>query len=108
MRWIWAWSDLKRIAIPGMMTSAYLTLRLMEPDFEAVVMPFDKILDAVHDHAVDLGLVRSEAHRYSGHDDVGLSHPAPHGAGLRSGGDAVRQDSGRRARSCGGSGLGPI
>src|SRR5260370_2521239 len=50
----------KRIAIPGMMTSAYLTMRLMEPDFEAVVMPFDKILDAVHDHAVDLGLVIHE------------------------------------------------
>src|SRR5260370_11582091 len=50
----------KRIAIPGMMTSPYLTMRLMEPDFEAVVMPVNKILDAVHDHAVDLGLVIHE------------------------------------------------
>src|ERR1700727_3864369 len=36
----------KKIAIPGRMTSAYLTLKLFEPDFEAVVIPFDKILDA--------------------------------------------------------------
>src|SRR5579863_4023080 len=34
----------KKIAIPGKMTSAYLALRLFEPDFEAVPMAFDKIL----------------------------------------------------------------
>lgn len=50
----------KRIGIPGTMTSAYLTLKLMEPDFEAVVIPFDKILDAVKDHSVDLGLIIHE------------------------------------------------
>jgi 1,4-dihydroxy-6-naphthoate synthase len=50
----------KRIGIPGTLTSAYLTLRLFEPDFEAVVIPFDKILDAVKDHSVDLGLVIHE------------------------------------------------
>ncbi|HUQ94856.1 MAG TPA: MqnA/MqnD/SBP family protein [Bryobacteraceae bacterium] len=50
----------KRIAIPGLLTSAYLTLKLFEPDFEAVVMPFDKILDAVKDHSVDMGLVIHE------------------------------------------------
>src|SRR5271154_1086908 len=37
----------KRIAVPGKLTTAYLTLRLMQPDFEAVVVPFDKIMDAV-------------------------------------------------------------
>ena len=37
----------KRIAVPGKLTSAYLALKLFEPDFEAVVTPFDKILDAV-------------------------------------------------------------
>ena len=37
----------KKIAIPGKMTSAYLALRLFEPDFEAVPIQFDKILDAV-------------------------------------------------------------
>src|SRR5260370_30959153 len=37
----------KQIAVPGLMTSAYLTLKLMEPDLVPVVVPFDKILDAV-------------------------------------------------------------
>src|SRR5579862_1148597 len=50
----------KKIAIPGKMTSAYLALRLFEPDFEAVVIHFDKILDAVADHAVDAGLIIHE------------------------------------------------
>lgn len=50
----------KRVAIPGTLTSAYLTLKLFEPDFEAVVIPFDKILDAVKEHSVDLGLVIHE------------------------------------------------
>lgn len=50
----------KRVGIPGTMTSAYLTLKLFEPDFEVVVLPFDKILDAVKEHSVDLGLVIHE------------------------------------------------
>jgi 1,4-dihydroxy-6-naphthoate synthase len=51
----------KRIAIPGKLTSAYLALKLFELDFEAVVTPFDKILDAVSDRSVDLGLIIHEA-----------------------------------------------
>ena len=51
----------KRIAIPGKLTSAYLTLRLMQPDFEAVEVPFDRILDAVRSQSVDAGLVIHEA-----------------------------------------------
>ena len=51
----------KRIAIPGTMTTAYLTLRLFEPDFEAVPTPFDRIPEAVRERAVDLGLVIHEA-----------------------------------------------
>lgn len=51
----------KRIAIPGKMTTAYLAMRLIEPDFEPVVMAFDKIPDAVRDHTVDAGLVIHEA-----------------------------------------------
>jgi 1,4-dihydroxy-6-naphthoate synthase len=50
----------KRIAIPGRMTSAYLALKLYEPDFEEVAIPFDKILDAVADHSVDAGLIIHE------------------------------------------------
>jgi 1,4-dihydroxy-6-naphthoate synthase len=51
----------KRIAIPGKMTTAFLTLSLYEPDFEPVVIPFDKITDAVAEHSVDAGLVIHEA-----------------------------------------------
>ncbi|MDZ4799328.1 MAG: MqnA/MqnD/SBP family protein [Bryobacteraceae bacterium] len=51
----------KRIAIPGKMTTAFLALSLFEPDFEPVVIPFDKITDAVADHSVDAGLVIHEA-----------------------------------------------
>ncbi len=50
----------KRIAIPGTMTSSYLALKLYEPDFEAVCMPFDKILDAVSEHSADAGLIIHE------------------------------------------------
>src|SRR5437773_1437844 len=50
----------KRIAIPGKMTSAYLALKLYEPDFEEVAIPFDKILEAVADHSVDAGLIIHE------------------------------------------------
>src|ERR1700680_625289 len=51
----------KRIAIPGKLTTAYLTLRLMMPDFEAVEVPFDLIPDAVRENTVDAGLVIHEA-----------------------------------------------
>jgi 1,4-dihydroxy-6-naphthoate synthase len=50
----------KRVAIPGLLTSAYLALRLFEPDFEAVPTPFDKIEDAVASGHVDLGLIIHE------------------------------------------------
>src|SRR5437763_888592 len=50
----------KRIAIPGKLTSAFLALSLFEPDFEAVVTPFDKIMDAVRERTVDAGLIIHE------------------------------------------------
>jgi 1,4-dihydroxy-6-naphthoate synthase len=51
----------KRIAVPGTMTTAYLAIRLFQPDFEAVVTPFDHITDAVRERSVDAGLVIHEA-----------------------------------------------
>ncbi|HEY3836039.1 MAG TPA: MqnA/MqnD/SBP family protein [Bryobacteraceae bacterium] len=51
----------KKIAIPGKLTTAYLAARIAEPDFEAVVVPFDKILEAVQEHTADLGLIIHEA-----------------------------------------------
>src|SRR6201993_3494648 len=46
----------KRIGVPGLKTSAYLTLKLYEPNFEPVVMPFDKIIEAVRNDVVEAGL----------------------------------------------------
>jgi 1,4-dihydroxy-6-naphthoate synthase len=49
-----------RIAIPGTLTTAYLTLRLYEPDFQYVVVPFDRIQQAVLDGQADAGLLIHE------------------------------------------------
>jgi 1,4-dihydroxy-6-naphthoate synthase len=51
----------KRIAVPGRLTTAFLALKLFEPDFEPVETPFDQILEAVREHSVDAGLVIHEA-----------------------------------------------
>jgi 1,4-dihydroxy-6-naphthoate synthase len=50
----------KRIAIPGMLTSAYLALRMFEPNFEPVVTPFDQIEEAVVEGKADVGLLIHE------------------------------------------------
>jgi 1,4-dihydroxy-6-naphthoate synthase len=51
----------KRIAVPGKMTTAFLTLSLIEPDFVPVLTPFDQIPAAVKSGAVDIGLIIHEA-----------------------------------------------
>src|SRR3954471_439551 len=50
----------RTIAIPGTLTTAYLTLRLYEPDFEYVVVPFDRIQQAVLDGEAEAGLLIHE------------------------------------------------
>jgi len=50
----------KTIAVPGTMTSAFLTLRLAVGEFDYVVMPFDTILEAVQKGQVDAGLIIHE------------------------------------------------
>jgi 1,4-dihydroxy-6-naphthoate synthase len=50
----------KRIAIPGTLTTAYLTLRLYEPDFQYVVVPFDQIQQAVLEGQAQAGLLIHE------------------------------------------------
>ncbi len=50
----------KRIAIPGPLTSAYLVLRMYEPEFTPVFTPFDEIEDAVVNGEVDMGLLIHE------------------------------------------------
>lgn len=57
----------KRIAIPGTMTTAFLALKLFQPDFEPVIIPFDKILDAVKQREADAGLVIHEGQLTYGH-----------------------------------------
>ncbi len=42
------------------MTTAYLTLKLFQPDFEAVVIPFDQIMNEVQKGSVDAGLIIHE------------------------------------------------
>ncbi|MGD1073196.1 MAG: MqnA/MqnD/SBP family protein [Bryobacteraceae bacterium] len=51
----------KKIAIPGTLTTAYLSLKIYEPDFTPVVVPFDKILETVQNGGADAGLIIHEA-----------------------------------------------
>jgi 1,4-dihydroxy-6-naphthoate synthase len=49
-----------RIAIPGTLTTAYLALRLYEPDFQYIVVPFDRIQQAVLEGKAEAGLLIHE------------------------------------------------
>src|SRR5215831_8771757 len=51
----------KKIAIPGTLTTAYLSLKIFQPDFKPVVVPFDRILESVQEGAADAGLIIHEA-----------------------------------------------
>jgi 1,4-dihydroxy-6-naphthoate synthase len=50
----------KTIAVPGLKTTAYLVLKLFQPDFQPLVVAFDKILDAVNRGEADAGLLIHE------------------------------------------------
>jgi len=50
----------KVIAVPGEMTTAFLILKLFEPDFTPLVVPFDKIFDAVRRKKASAGLIIHE------------------------------------------------
>lgn len=50
----------KRVAIPGTLTTSWLALQIMQRDVIPVVTPFDKVLDALKERAVDLALVIHE------------------------------------------------
>ena len=49
-----------RVAVPGTLTTAYLVLRLLEPDFESYVVPFDQIQHVVVEGGADAGLLIHE------------------------------------------------
>src|SRR6266550_1633739 len=94
----------KRIAVPGMMTSAYLALRLFQPDFVPVVMPFDQIDQAVIRGDVDAGLLIHEGQLT--YKDEGLHLVADMGAWwldktglpLPLGGNVIRKDMPREVQ----------
>lgn len=50
----------KRVAVPGKLTTAFLTFRLFEPEFEPVFAPFDRIIERVVEGEADAGLVIHE------------------------------------------------
>jgi 1,4-dihydroxy-6-naphthoate synthase len=90
-----------RVGVPGTLTTAYLALQLYQPDVTAVVMPFDRIEDAVHAGEVDVGLLIHEGqltYADAGLElwaDLGAWWMAETGLPLPLGGNAVRRDLGR-------------
>jgi 1,4-dihydroxy-6-naphthoate synthase len=90
----------KRIAVPGLKTSAYLSLKIYEPDFAAVEMPFDKIIEAVRNGLVEAGLLIHEGQLFF--PQLGLHRVVDLGAWwqeltalpLPLGGNAVRRSLG--------------
>ncbi len=87
----------KRIAVPGFKTTAYLALKLMEPDFIPVETQFDQIPEAVESRSVDAGLVIHEAQltfsKGGLHNvvDLGRWWKAQHGMPLPLGANALRR-----------------
>ena len=51
----------RTIAIPGMLTSAYLALRMLLPDARTEVVPFDQIIEHVAAGKSDVGLIIHES-----------------------------------------------
>jgi 1,4-dihydroxy-6-naphthoate synthase len=89
------------IAVPGMLTSAYLALQMFMPGVRTVVVPFDEIIDHVADGRADAGLIIHEGQLTYG--ESGLHRIADLGewwAGetgglpLPLGGNVIRRDLG--------------
>jgi 1,4-dihydroxy-6-naphthoate synthase len=95
----------KRVAIPGTYTTAALALQLVQPEFDAVVTPFDEIEDAVRAGTVDAGLIIHEGqltYADSGLNlwlDTGLWWYEETGLPLPLGGNAIRRDLGEELLS---------
>ena len=97
--------DLKTmtIAVPGRLTSASLALRLALGEVRTVVMPFDRILEAVGRGEAEAGLLIHEGQlTYAGAGvhkvlDLGEWWQRLTGLPLPLGGNAIRRDLGPRA-----------
>ena len=90
----------QRVAVPGLYTTAYLALKLFQPDLDPVVMPFDQIEDAVQRGDVAVGLLIHEGqltyadtglHLW---EDLGAWWMRDTGLPLPLGGNVVRRDLG--------------
>src|SRR3982751_3843026 len=95
--------DLKKvkIAVPGTMTTAFLTLRLLLPGgFEYDVVPFDQIIDAVASGKYEAGLIIHEGQLTFQNQglhlvaDLGVWWQERPGLPLPLGGNVVRRDLG--------------
>ena len=89
-----------KIAVPGTLTSAFLALRIFNPDFKYEVVPFDKIIDAVKSGDCDAGLLIHEGQLF--YESIGLHkildlgewwHERT-GLPLPMGGNAIRRELG--------------
>lgn len=86
------------IAVPGKMTSAFLALQLFLGEFKFMVVPFDKIFDAVEGGRADAGLIIHEGqltYARSGFEkiaDLGEWWKRTTGLPLPLGGNVVRKD----------------
>ena len=97
----------KTIAVPGTLTTAYLTLKMcLGPDFQHVVVPFDEILDVVvaGQHAgqsIDAGLIIHEGQLTYGDQnlhlvvDLGQWWMKETGLPLPLGANGIRKDLGK-------------
>ncbi len=90
-----------RIAVPGTLTTAFLTLRLLLPDgFTYEVLPFDHILGAVAEGRFDAGLIIHEGQLTFQNQglhlvvDLGVWWQEKTGLPLPLGGNVVRRDLG--------------
>jgi 1,4-dihydroxy-6-naphthoate synthase len=86
------------IAVPGKLTSAFLALQLFLGEFEFIVVPFDRIFDAVENGSADAGLIIHEGqltYTRSGFEkivDLGEWWKGQTGLPLPLGGNVVRKD----------------
>ena len=95
-------SDLSklRIAVPGTMTTAYLTLKLFAPEVQTHVVEFDKITAAVASGEYDAGLLIHEGQLTYGNDgmqkilDLGQWWRGETGLPLPLGGNAIKRSLG--------------
>jgi 1,4-dihydroxy-6-naphthoate synthase len=89
-----------RIAVPGTLTTAYLTLKLFAPEIETAVVPFDKIIPAVAAGEFDAGLIIHEGQLTYANDgltkllDLGQWWREQTGLPLPLGGNAIRRSLG--------------